>query len=339
MIESDFDHEHSFVPGLHLKFNGLTFHVNPGIIFNVIEQKPTLILCAGSWNMPSVWLALLAARLARVPCMFWSEGHSSAVRHSGGWIAALRRFVLRRFDGFTVPNKTSAEWIVSQRGPGAQCILLPNTVDDSYYLRNDDGARACARHILGLPDDLLIIVQVSQLEPHKGVVQLAKAYLELESQAATPTLMAFVGEGSMRSELVALSKATPKDKQVIVTGHLERQHVRLWLMAADAFALNTFRDPNPLAPIEASFAALPLLLSVRAGNHSELVNGETGYTIDDCESPGPALARLVATPIAGLRRMGFMARLRAQNGFERTMIAGQLLNELEKLQFAHVSHD
>lgn len=331
LLQSDFEHGHSFVRGLSLRVQDLIFHFNPGIFVKLLMQRPTVVLCAGAWNMPSVWVAMLAAQLIGATCLFWSEGHAAAVRNSSGWIATLRRFILRRFDGFAVPNKASADWIATQRGHGARCILLPNTVDDSFYLRRDVGERARARVALGISDNLLIIVQISQLEPHKGVMQLAAAFLALHSNSSTPLLLVFVGEGSLRSELFILTQHAPAGKCVMLTGHIDRQRVRLWLMAADAFALNTFRDPNPLAPIEASFAELPLLLSLRAGNHPELVSKETGFSIEDCDSPGPALARLLATPIAKLRLMGANARQVAEAGFAPDKVAIQLLEDLEQL--------
>jgi glycosyltransferase involved in cell wall biosynthesis len=100
-------------------------------------------------------------------------------------------------------------------------------------------------------------------------------------------------------------------------------------MAADVFALNTKSDPNPLTPIEASFAGLPLLLSSRAGNAAELVReGVTGLTIKDPFEPAPELAEILSLPLGDIRTMGAHARANAEAKFTRRAAAEAFLSSV-----------
>jgi len=326
----DMRHHHSFVHGLHLQMFGVTFHLNPAI-GRLIPRGRTVLLCAGSWNMPSLWLAMITAWTQQVVKVFWSEGHSDAQRHRSGPIAWARRFVLRRFDAFAVPNLRSKNWVQQHLRDEGTFVDLPNTVNERFYQRTSETERLAARRKLGIRDGVRLFLQVSQLESRKGVVELATAFLRVASTTAVDCQLSIVGTGSLADSLLQTVEQAKGHGSVVLPGHLHGDGVRLWLMAADVFVLNTFRDPNPLGPIEASFAALPLLLSTRAGNHDELINDDTGFSIRNASDPSTELDQMLRTPLAQLRDMGRCAQENARERFSADAVAKRLLSQLRVL--------
>ena len=329
---SAFLHDAVFLDrGFHPTFGGASFHLNWEVGSLLRRLQPEIVVCAGSWNMPTNWFALRTARAIGARTVFWSEGHADAVRNPLGPVAWIRRRFLRAYDGYAVPNRRSAEWILGEAQQEKPIVLLPNTVDGEFYRRHGARERQLARKRLGIPASTRLLVQVSALEPWKGVRELLTAFASLRSELATGAMLVLVGDGSLRGNLERGVDAAGCADCVKVVGHVDQELVREWLMAADAFVLNTFRDPNPLAPIEASFAKLPLLLSARAGNHDELLTPSTGFSIADPSYPGGALERFFKTEWSQLSTMGEAAYENAARTFVINGVCAALLEQLDTL--------
>jgi glycosyltransferase involved in cell wall biosynthesis len=262
--------------------------------------------------------------------IFWSEGHAQNVRHARGPIAVARRCVLRSFDAFAVPNSRSADHIRSQVG-SARIIPLPNTVDEDFYSRRDPEERARARARLGIAPDRRVIVLVSSFIARKGVRELAQAYAALRSDERRGSLLAFVGAGPLAADLGAAAARLDGPGEIRIPGPQTPLGVRDWLMAADAFFLAAHLDANPLAPIEASFAGLPIFLSQLAGNAPEVVvEGVTGHALQEVSVGSLAgdLRRALTMSTAELAAMGVAARANADQKFRRAAAAENLVAAL-----------
>jgi len=204
-------------------------------------------------------------------------------------------------------------------------------VDVEFYRRRDARERQLARNKLGIPAATRLLVQVSGLEPWKGVRELLTAFVSLRSELATGAMLVLVGDGSMRGHLERDVDAADCADRVKIVGRVDQERVREWLMAANAFVLNTFRDPNPLAPIEAGFAKLPLLLSACAGNHDELLTPATGFSISDPSDPGGVLGRFFETESGQLSAMGEAAYENTARMFAIDSVCETLLEQLDTL--------
>jgi glycosyltransferase involved in cell wall biosynthesis len=257
---------------------------------------------------------------------FWSEGHADAALHKGGIIAWLRRRIYRKFDGFAVPNAKSGDWALAQAGSSRPIVTLPNAIDAKFFTRPSAGARAESRRALGLEGEGRVLVQVSALIDRKGVLELARSFLAIPSADRRGARLLFVGTGERRAELEAL--AASSSDAIRVLGQLPPEEVRRVLWAADAFVLNTRRDPNPLSAIEAAAAGLPVVMSSAAGNISEIVETpNAGFVIQDPSDPSPALRLVLAASDAQLSEMGERAVANAQR-FDATAVARSLIDQL-----------
>lgn len=325
-------HDYTVLPGIHLKVHDYEFHINVRVLNEIMRLGPKYVLCAGAWNMPTLLLALLFPPV-RAKFIFWSEGHVDAVLHPKGVISVLRRRVLGAFDGYAVPNLKSEGWIRDQVGSAKGFIRLPNTVNEIFYRRVGDDERNIARNELGISMETKVLLQVSRVVDIKGVSELVNSFLKVSDElAGNNSILVVLGSGPMLEELKSRVSERGASKKVMFLGHVDENQVRRWLMAADWFVLNTKRDPNPLTPIEASFAGLPLLLSVRAGNHDELLlESKTGYPISNPSDPSDALRQAIMCSREEERRLGLGAMNNVQAEFARKSVARSLIEQINAL--------
>jgi len=322
---------HTLMRGVHPRRADVVFHFNPSVVRLLRSLRPQSLLVAGAWNTPTMLLGSRRSFCPGARRIFWSEGHADNVRHRGGPIPLARRWVLRSFDAFAVPNARSAAHIRSQVGDDAQIVFLPNTVDEDFYARRGERERLEARARLGIAAGARVLVQVSNLIPRKGARELAEAYVSLGREERASSMLAFVGGGALESELREIAGRASGGGEIHLTGAQSTSGVRDWLMAADAFFLPALADANPLAPIEASFASLPIFLSRAAGNSPEVVEeGVNGFCIPEV-APGAlaaSLRRALSMPSAELAAMGTAARANAERRFRRAAAAESLARAL-----------
>jgi len=320
-------HPHEVLRGFHPSLTGIHAHLNPGVLAEIHRLRPDTLLVAGSWNTPTMLLAGLDVLSAPCRRIFWSEGHADAALHRSGPVAWLRRRAYRLYDGFAAPNSRSAEWALAQAGEPRPVFTLPNAIDAASFAVGAPAARAEARRKYALPTSGRVLVQVSALTPRKGVLELARAFLSLPPEERSAATLVFVGDGESRDELAAVAVASGGSIRLL--GQLAAGAVREVLWAADAFVLNTRQDPNPLAPIEAAAAGLPLVLSCKAGNVAELVGSSaTGWVIGDPADPSEALRKALAAPPEQLAEMGRRAAELARSRFAAPAVARSLLRQL-----------
>lgn len=322
-------HSHEILPGIHPVVLGAYPHLNPSIRKRIRELKPKYLMIAGAWNTPTMMAALFCAN-KNTKTIFWSEGHADAVVHPRGIVPKLRQWVYSKYDAFAVPNQKSADWAIRQSRSKRPIIFLPNSIDCAFYERKNEFARNEARIKLGLSETALIIVQVAGLEERKGTIQLATSFASIASSLRKDSMLVFVGSGSLEERVRQI--ANESNANIHVTGSLQPSEVQQWLMAADAFVLNTFRDPNPLAPVEAGCAGLPVALSAKAGNFKELIKElDVGWAIDSPENPQSVLEEILMTPKQKLAEIGSKNHQQIKNRFDALAVSREFVRQLMDL--------
>jgi glycosyltransferase involved in cell wall biosynthesis len=259
--------------------------------------------------------------------LFWSEAHAGSALNKRGLIAWVRRRIYRTYDGFVVPNQASQEWSVAQAGEAKHCFRIPNSVDAAFYRRPSPAVRSEARARLGFPAQGRVLLQVGLLSAAKGAPELARAFLSLPADVRRDSVLAFAGAGPAETELRVLAEDSSGALRLL--GQLPPEGVRDALWVADAFVLNTRRDSNPLSPIEAAAAGLPIVLSAAAGNVREVVEApDTGFVIRDPADPTEALRAVLSASDAQLAAMGARAAELARTQFDAPAVARSLVKQL-----------
>lgn len=327
-IPEENKYEYLFLRGVHINMFGMFLHFNPSVV-RAVWSKPEFLIAGGSWNMPTNWLMLFSVDKSYVRLGFWSEGHRDAARYSRGLVSWIRRFFLAAFDYYVIPNKKSKVWISEQVDKRGGYYYLANTVEEELYVHKSDFDKRIARSELGINDNCIMILQVSQLESRKGVVELVDAYRSLNDHERINTILAIVGTGSLRKEMQALVDSWNVNGRVILVGQVSKEIVVKWMHASDWFVLNTFRDHNPLTVIEAAFAGMPLVVSRFAGNINELVKDcFSGYIIDEPQYPKDVLVKMLNTDEQNRLTMGQNAAVLADKYFKRDVVIDKFLDDL-----------
>lgn len=328
-LPSTMRHHHSIMSGTHPFFRGYHTHFNPEVIKRLYYSRPDVVVVGGAWNTPTMLMAVAWCKHIGTPAYLWSEGHGDAVLNPLGPIAWLRRTVYSSFDGFLVPNSKSADWALRQSKESKPILSLPNSIDTKFFALPPGTSRGEWRFRLGLNQSGTILVQVARVDSIKAPLELAKAFLSLPADYRVRAKLVFVGAGALLEELRTL--ASESQGSIIVTGNIDSSKVREWLWASDVFVLNTKRDPNPLSPIEASSASIPILVSHLAGNAKELVKeGVTGWVIGDPDNPSKELMRAIDCSPEERASMGEAARQLATADFDAKSVAVNLLQQLHQ---------
>ncbi len=280
--ESDLDFPHRFLRGMHRKAASSSWHVNFEIINRLRRSRPNVLLVAGSWTLPTVWLAALTR--AGGTKIFWSESHLESVQHRG-WLANLvRRFVLGTFKEFVVPGRLAKEY-VEANAHSVRFHHLPNLVNPTLFRARVRALRGSGQQ--SADQDRRTLLLVARLAPEKGILQFIQGIRLLSKDERLRLRIVIAGDGPERRRL----QEQALDLGVVLAGHKSEEELIGLYAEANGFCLPSLSDPNPLAVIEALWAGLPLLLSSRVGNHPEcLVDRQNGFLFDSVSADSIAAA-------------------------------------------------
>lgn len=291
-------------------------------IWRVLNRERFDVLVIGGWSLLATQLAIVWARLHRVPYLLVSENHLRENRPR--WIRAVKRLVLPRVipaaAGHLVTGTLSREHQLHYGARSEDITVFPNTVDVEEYGRRADELRSRRteiRRALGIPDDAVVVTQVSRFIPFKGLDEGIKAVGLAQARVAVPLHLVLVGSGPLRPELEAL--AAKLGVPVTFAGWRAGDALFETYAATDIFMLLSRREPWGLVVNEAAAFGLPLILTSGVGAGADLlIPGENGEVVQSgaIEAQAAAVAR-VADDASLRERYGRRSReLVASWGFE-----------------------
>jgi phosphatidyl-myo-inositol dimannoside synthase len=224
-------------------------------------------------------------------------------------------------------------------GPAmAPVVEVPPGVDLERFRPLGPSARAKARAALGLPTDGLLAVSVSRLVPRKGMDVLVDAAAELEP--SFPTLTVAIG-GAGRDRARLAGRIAAQRAPVRLLGRVPDDELPALYGAADLFVMacrnrwaGLEQEGFGIVFLEAAAAGVPQIAGRSGGADEAVVDGETGYVVDDPRDPGKvaaAMRRLLSEP-ARRTRMGDAARVRAEESFGYDALARRLAAALSDVE-------
>ncbi|NOZ38349.1 MAG: glycosyltransferase family 4 protein [Gammaproteobacteria bacterium] len=237
-----------------------------GLPFDLIGFRPGVII-SGDMGVRSL-VALLVARLLRVPLLIWTEetlGHDVMV---GGLQKRLRRFLLARADGFLAWGKSAFNYLVERGVPEARITYCAQAVNNVEW-----ATRAAA----GDPEALLkklgtrgrVCLAVGRLLPRKGFKEMLAAFGALPSHIKKAHSLVLVGDGSEKEHLAEQARELEIDNFFMV-GPKSPEELAVYYRAADFMVLPSLTDVWGLVVNEA-MACAPVISSIHAGVTEELV--------------------------------------------------------------------
>jgi len=286
---------------------GVPLHFAPRMLAAMARESWDVTV-VGGYAAPALLAAGVLARLRSYPVL-WTEGNLTALRRTTGLLPIVKRLALEQFQAFVVPQQATEEMVVAlaPKTKGRQFIRFPNLVDASVF---GDGvalaraARADIRRELGLAAGKQLWLVAARLSEEKGLHELMRGLVGIDN-----VRLVLAGDGPLRDDLERL--AASLDLDVNFRGQCDEGSLVRLLGAADIFVLPSRWDSSPLAPIEASCAGLPLLLSERVGNAKDLlISGVNGWSFDPLDETATrsAFQRVASLSDVELKMMGRRSR-------------------------------
>lgn len=266
-------------------------------------------------------LALIIARLRKLPLMIGVWGNPGAVRKQTGqplmprlfrkvWAEEIvERFVLRRANLVMAQNEDNRQFVVGRGVPLDKTVIfrIGNLLHESHFAGREqrgDGRADLAE--LGVAGEKTLLT-ISRLQELKLVHHVVHAIKTLKDRGRRVVAL-FVGEGPYRPRMEALAAELGVTDQIVFCGNREQPWLVRVIPAVDAVV-------SPLtgrAMGEAALGGAPMV-AYDIDWHSELVaTGETGELVPylDHAAMADAIERLLNDP-AYARRMGDNLRARA----------------------------
>jgi len=302
---SKWKYKYRIAKGVHLHIGANSFHLNPGVIWELFIRPPTWVLIGGAWNMPTSFLSIFVARLfhkSSCNTILWSEANKYSMTHKKGFTASFRRLVANSVSMFAVPGQLATDTLLNEWGlKKKRHFLLPNLIDDKKY-RNIDrnhGANDSFFRDLGSfiskDKDVVLIWPARLHETTKGIHNFLNTAKEILKNSHLKILIA--GDGPDRDKLQKWISENLPDNVLLLGQKSEDEMLKLYSIS-DVLLLPSLRDPNPLSVIEGLWSSLPLLISSHCGNSIEAVKKEcNGWVID------PLLPESIKTAVSELKSM------------------------------------
>lgn len=273
----------------------------------------------GTWDLPSALAIAALHRRLRPHVVHWHAAHA----HALGTLAAIlapgpARVLSRRVD-FPVRRSPGSRLlyallpeVIAAISEGVRDVLIRSGVDPAGIRVVPSGIdlepfeapvdRAALRERLGIPEGVVLVLNVAALAPHKSQVDLLDAAARL--RARVPALRIWIaGEGPLRALLLRRHEALGLGDTVRFLGF--RDDVEDLLRAADLFCISSHLEGMGTSILDAMAAGLAVV-ATRTGGIPEIVSpGETGILVPPSD-PG-ALA-------GALEQLGLDPELRAAYG-------------------------
>jgi glycosyltransferase involved in cell wall biosynthesis len=334
-------------PGLG-RFTGL---INPGLWKLVRTGKFDAVVVYG-YAYCSFWIAMLAARRARVPLVMGTDSVRLASRSGWWWKRWIKfplvRFVYRLVDIVVVQSTAGRQFVRSLGVSEDRMALAHYTVDNEYFARAAGQAdRAAVRARWGIPDQASVVLFCAKLAPWKRPQDLLHAYAILRRQQppiCRAAYLVFAGDGPLRESLEAEARSLGIENHVRFLGFVNQSALPEVYAASDLLVLPSEFEPWGLVVNEAMVCGVPAVVSDQVGARLDLIApGRTGeiFPAGNREALAAVLGRLLADG-AGLKRMGEAARQRMETWSYRQCLDGyaqtfDMAIELKKARRARIT--
>jgi len=250
------------------------------------------------------------AKLAGVPIVLGSRRN---LNHWMSWPFSFLQSISNRFSTRLVANSEAVRRVVSQRErtPLTRIDVIYNGVDTQYFVP-DRNLGLSTRQRLGIPDDALLVGNVSRFGWIKGLdVFIRAAAIVLNKRPQTYFMV--LGDGPLRAPIESLArKVNLQDKCIFLNA---QRDIRPFLSASDIAVLTSRSEGFSNSLLEYMSAGLPIIATDVGGNPEAL--GDSGVLVPADKADALAVAILHLSEDAVRRQeLGHRARCRAVELFD-----------------------
>ena len=208
------------------------------------------------------------------------------------------------------------------RGVSAPITVVPTGVD---LARFRPGSRDAARHALGLPPAVPVVLYVGRLDREKSVDRVLLAFDRVAGTLGGAHLW-LVGQGKETEPLRRLAAGLAAGDRIHFAGVRAHDGLAAWYQAADLFLFASETETQGLVLAEAAACGLPAVAVIAPGCDEVVRDGETGILTK--ADPAALAEAAIGLLLDAERRaaMGIRARQVAAEGFD---VVSQIARTLE----------
>ncbi len=284
-------HDYGSLPFKCEHVTGVSFHTNydnqislsPRLSVRLWREKPDVVVVAG-FSLATIQTLLnkilIGTRylIAAEATSYTEQGRSSALRR---W---LRRKLAVHADGLVHAGADSKQYLEKLVGPNhkADYYCSHNAVENTDFAQRVDEFRenAAAFEAFRGRFPQRNVIFVGQFIERKGIHHLIDAYERITKSGDEPIGLIMIGKGPLESFLHE-QKRRRQLHRLHVEGFVPREELYKYFAIADAIAIPSLLDPNPLIVLEALAAGVPSLVSYRCGNARDFItDGTNGFIVD-----------------------------------------------------------
>lgn len=261
-----FNHNFYIDKGFYKLFKGIHLHFNPKIL-KLIRKNNFDIVVVGGISSPTHWFTPYLLKKDQYKILS-AESNPYSEKRKSKFARNFKKLLINRYDSYQITGNRAKDYLEQIKGviSDESLIRLPNLIDEDSLasvqnIRSEIRYKIRQKYLIKEHEQLWICP--ARLESFKGLDLFLPATEGLQN-----IKIVIAGEGSQRSRLEKM--VSDKDLPVLFTGHMSSEEISLMYWSADLFLLPSIRDASPLAPIEASYTGLPLLLSTRIGNFEDV---------------------------------------------------------------------
>ena len=166
-------------------------------------------------------------------------------------------------------------------------VVVPAGFDPGEFWPVD---KVDARHVVGLPTDERIVLQLGRMVRRKGVANVIRAFARLANDNGRRESLRLVVVGGESDEpdpkatpeigrLLAIAQEEGVADRVLFVGRRGRDLLPYYYGASDVFVTTPWYEPFGMTPLEAMACARPVIGSEVGGIKSTVRDGETGYLV------------------------------------------------------------
>lgn len=161
------------------------------------------------------------------------------------------------------------------------CSIVYRTIDDKFIYHNPDPIEINKiKNQYNLSEKEIIILTVSRLEKEKGIDNVIKAIINLDSSNIKYLI---VGEGKDKDRLQKIIDNNNLNDKVILTGKISHEEVINYYDLCDLFILTSRRGYSESFGrvfAEAGARSKPVIANNTGGAREVILNNKTGLLVD-----------------------------------------------------------
>ena len=284
------------IPGYLKELEIVTYKRAVKDVVDALESRFDLVDL--HWTFPDLPTGDYLSRKYKVPYRVTLRGMEAFHQRDGGVRQRIVAKYLARVDKVISLSEEMAETADKIAKTRSKTAVVRNGVDvETFFYKN----QASCRELLGLPQDIKIVLGVGALIYRKGFDVVIKALNLVKSEKGFDNTHFYVlgaegAEGDFRKQLNKLVSDMGLADRVHFVGAIPNERLVDWYNAADVFCLSSRGEGSPNVLTEALATGCPAV-ATSVGSVPEIMNSESDLgemvACEDVQATYSALIRVL----------------------------------------------